>query len=102
MAAKREADGQSMLWLGTQVAEVEAFFAVALDASTSPSERDALDELSAAAERLADHARRAAAGIPLRYRPAVRAEPRSARARRRTAIALRGTDRIITWAARTP
>jgi len=100
MAHERKAGGQSPLWLGARVAEVEALFALALDAPTPAAERAALRELAAAAERLAAQARHVAAGHPLEHRPAVRVAPRSARARRRTAIALRGTDRIIAWTAR--
>ncbi len=100
MAEDSGAGGQSMLWLGSQVTEVEALFALALTAPTLLMERRALDELSEAAARLAHYARHTAAGMPLEHRPVTRTAPRSARARRRAAIARRGADLIIMWAAR--
>ncbi|WP_106400745.1 hypothetical protein [Actinocorallia populi] len=93
---------QSMLWLATQVTEVEALFALALTAPTLLTERRALGELSEAAERLAFYARHTAGGMPLRRTPGIRVAPGSARARRRAAIARRGADLIVMWATRRP
>ncbi|MEO3786196.1 hypothetical protein ABGB12_22945 [Actinocorallia sp. B10E7] len=94
------AGGESLLWLSTQVTEVEALFALALAAPTLLAERRALGELSDAAERLAFYARCAAAGVSLKNRPRVLVAPRSARGRRRAARARRGADLIIGWTTR--
>ncbi len=91
---------ESMLWLGAQVTEVEALFTLVLIAPTLLAERRALGELSEAADRLSSYARHMAAGIALKHTPAIQAEPRSARARRRAASAERAANRIISWSLR--
>ncbi|MCD0452669.1 hypothetical protein LO762_26315 [Actinocorallia sp. API 0066] len=89
--------GDSLLWLGTQVTEVETLLALALTAPTLLAERRALTELADAAERLALGARYAAMGDTFWHRTRVRALPRSRRARRRAASADRGAALILGW-----
>ncbi|MDX6741976.1 hypothetical protein [Actinocorallia sp. A-T 12471] len=89
--------GESLMWLGTQVTEVEALLALALTAPTLFAERRALLDLADAAERLALNARYAAMGDTLWHRDRIRALPRSRRARRRAASADRGANKILGW-----
>ncbi|GAB2821672.1 hypothetical protein GCM10022221_19660 [Actinocorallia aurea] len=91
------AGGESLLWLGTQMTELEALLALALTAPTLLSERGALIDLADAAERFALNARYAALGDTLWHRERIRALPRSRRARRRAASADRGAEKILGW-----
>lgn len=97
MAKEPGAGADSLLWLGTQVTEVETLLALVLTAPTLLAERRALGDLADAAERLALNARYTAMGDTLWHRARIRRLPRSRRARRRAASADRGATLILGW-----
>jgi hypothetical protein len=100
MGKEPGADGDPLLWPGTQVAEVDALFAIAMIAPGLPAKARALgepSELSGAAEPLAVHAPCVATGGTSWYRPPLRIQPRSSRARSRAINAARGAGLITAW-----
>jgi hypothetical protein len=79
------------------VAEVDALFAIATIAPGLLAEARALGEPSEAAEPLPVYAPCAATGGTSWYRPQLRIQPRSSRARSRAINAARGADLIMAW-----
>lgn len=104
MGSDPAAGGHRLLWLGAQMAEIEALYGCALQARDPEIERRMLIELAGAGARLAELAR-ASAGpgdaipvrIPLRLKPAApRRSVQRRSVRRRIARTQRTTEWIIT------